>query len=273
MQVVFLTRYSFFGQSGWRSRASRDPGRLFDLERLKKRAYFFEKIALASLCSQQDQDFKLVLLSSEGLPQEHKSYLQQVCGDSLGDRAHVIFREPAPAGNRFRRYIRNHLTDDPMTLQVVLDDDDAVSTDFVKVMKAEAMAAETLFRTPEDYTYISQAQGISAVFENGTVSLTHRSVPFNTQGLGLLARTQSRRNPFFTAHKKIARRHPARVLYSQKPFYIRAVHDTNDSRAMNGTEHVTDQELPNVVERFPLLTGMFQDYKLTKAARAVHDVE
>ncbi|APX11809.1 glycosyltransferase [Tateyamaria omphalii] len=267
MQVVFQMRYSYFGKSGWRSRASRDPARLFSEERLSKRAYFFEKIALASLTSQQDEDFKLVLLSSEGLPDRHKTYLTEICNDMLGShRAHVIFRAPQKAGNCFRTYQHDALNSEDYTAQVVLDDDDAVSCDFVDVMRREALAMRSLFRTEDDYCYVSQAQGLSAVFDNDAYQLLHRTVPFNTQGLMLVARTRTRRNPFFTAHKRIAQRHPARAIYGNVPYFIRAVHDLNDSRTMFGDDLVQPEDMADVMTRFPLLNALLADHAPTALA-------
>ncbi|WP_147106213.1 glycosyltransferase [Tateyamaria sp. syn59] len=261
MQVVFQMRYSYFGKSGWRSRASRDPARLFSEERLKKRAYFFEKIALASLASQQDEDFKLVLLSSAGLPEQHKTYLTEICNDTLGaHRTHVIFRPPQKAGRCFRKHQHETLNTEDYTAQIVLDDDDAVSSDFVDVMRREALAMTSLFRAEDDYCYLSQAQGLSAVFDNGTCKLLHRTVPFNTQGLMLVARTQTQRNPFFTAHKRIGQRHPARAIYGRVPYFIRAVHDLNDSRTMFGDDLVQPDEMADVTARFPMLNALLADH-------------
>ncbi|KIC48452.1 glycosyltransferase [Tateyamaria sp. ANG-S1] len=261
MQIIFQMRYSYFGKSGWRSRASRDPERLFGEERLQKRSYFFEKIALASLAAQQDEDFKLILLSSAGLPDKQKTYLNEMCKDVLGDsRAHVIFRAPQRAGNCFRAYQHQVLNTEDYTAQIVLDDDDAVSSDFVDVMRREAMALQGLFQSDDEYCYVSQAQGLSVVFEDGECRLLHRTVPFNTQGLMLVARTLTRRNPFFTAHKRIPQRHPARVLYGQTPYYIRAVHDTNDSRSMFGEDVLEPQEIGDLSGRFPLLDTLLTEH-------------
>lgn len=263
MQVVFEMRYSYFGKSGWRSRASKDPNRLFDSERLKKRADLFEKIALASLSSQDDTDFKLVLLSSEGLPDGHKTYLKEMCNDVLGSqRAHVLFRRPEQAGTWFKKYLRNSLNDQEYTAQIVLDDDDAVSNDFVSVMRREALALQSLFENDEDYCYFSQAQGLSAVFESDRCQLLHRTSPLNTQGLMLVARTDTRRNPFFTAHKRLARNHPVRVIYGSTPYYIRAVHDTNDSRALHGEDVVSPEEIATYTARFPLLRNLIPEYEM-----------
>ncbi len=265
MQVIFQMRYSYFGQSGWRSHASRHPEALFSEERLARRAYFLERIALASLAVQSNVDFKLVVLSSQGMPKKAKTALVETCNDMIGaDRSHVIFRGPGHAGVRIRRYIHKHLNDAKDTLQVILDDDDAVSTDFVEVMRKEARLAQQTFKSEDDYCYLSQAQGLTADFAGDTVNLIHRTVPFNTQGLCLIGPTLTKRNPFFTAHKRLARNHPVRVLFGSEPYYIRAVHDTNDSRAMIGDKPVKDEELDAMIVRFPLLKNLLTENKRTE---------
>lgn len=168
------------------------------------------------------------------------------------------------AGNCFRSYLRDELNDMPYTAQAVLDDDDAVSIDFVDEMQREASMLKALFRTKDHYTFLSQAQGLAAVFDEGACSPLHRCVPFNTQGLVLAARTRTRRNAFFTAHKKLHRNHPSRAIYGHKPHYIRAVHDLNDGREMFGEDYVTDDEPPAMIGRFPPLRSLFRDYDLKR---------
>jgi hypothetical protein len=59
-----------------------------------------------------------------------------------------------------------------------------------------------------------------------------------------------------TAHKKIARRHPVRVIYDMVPSYIRAVHDTNDSRALHSPDTVNPDLMPDILKAFPLLAEL-----------------
>ena len=49
MQTLFLTRYSYFGKSDWRSNASNDPELLLDPARLEQRERLFEKDRAAVL--------------------------------------------------------------------------------------------------------------------------------------------------------------------------------------------------------------------------------
>lgn len=261
LQMIFQMRYSYFGQSGWRSPASKDQQLLFDPERLEKRAYYLEHIALASLAAQTDRDFKLVLLSSRGMPRRHKTFLREICADMLGpDRAEVIFRPPTRTAKCFVQHMRAQPGQAAYQLQTVLDDDDAVSSDFVAAMKTEARSAMTSFAAPEDYSFLSLARGLSAVFDGDRMTLWHRNSPFNNQGLTLLAPAGTRRSPFSVAHKKLARRHPARVIYGRKPFHIRAVHDSNDSKGLFGDRIVDDAEMAALIERFPLLERLREQH-------------
>lgn len=271
MHMIYEMRYSYFGRSGWKSAASTDKEQLFDEARLDTRHYFLEKIALRSLADQSDRDFGLIVLSSEDLPERHKARLQQVCGDMLGDRAHVIFRAPDSAGACFQRYRKATFTADPWTAQIVLDDDDAVSADFTARLRAEALAAKQLRAPGEEYCFLSHARGVTAVLRDGTMSLRHRVNAATNLGLACVAPTGSRRQPFGIAHKKILERRPVRVIYSRAPAYIRAVHDSNDSRAQYSDDIVQPEDMARMHEAFPLLKDLIADWPLAEAETPVEN--
>ena len=260
MRFIFLMRYSFFGKSDWRSAASRDANLLFNEERLRKRFYYFEKVALQSLRDQTNENFDLIVLGSKGMPEKHKNLLLEACNDTLGEkRAHVLFRAPDMAGNWFRRYNKKNLSDTDFRAQVILDDDDAVSSDFVETMRREALWAISDFNGPDPYVFLSQACGVSAVFKNNSLRLYNRNVASTALGLTLVSRSNSRRSPLFVAHKQLPIRHPIRVFHGQKPYYIRAIHDTNDSRAIVGDDPVDRSQLAKLEKRFPLLDALIAD--------------
>ncbi len=257
LQAVFQMRYSFFGKSGWRSGASRDKARLLDSQRLDKRFHYFRTMALPSLAAQSDRDFKLLLLTSEDLPEAHRTVLEELCHDTLGrDRCHILYRPPDGAGRWFQRYMRKKLNSHSHSVQIVLDDDDAVAADFVETVRREAEFAIAGFRADQDCTYLSYASGLTADFGPDGVRLLRREVPFTNLGLSLVAPTRTRKNPYMLAHKKVARRHPVRVTYDLRPYYIRSVHDSNDSRAHMGEEALPRTELPRLSTYFPWLGGL-----------------
>lgn len=263
MHTIYMMRYSFFGNSGWRAPSSKKAELLFDSARLDQRAYFAEKIALASLRDQSDKDFDLIILSSTLMPERHQKALTELAGDMLGHRAHVIFREPDAAGNWFQRYRRRHFKKHGYTSQVVLDDDDALAVDFNAILRDEAKAAMALRRPGQpEYVFLSHPRGITARFVDGQMTLLHRLVPATNLGLALVAPTGLRRNPFAIAHKKITERHPTRVVYSNEPQYIRALHDHNDSRGHFGDALVSEDQMPQMLAAFPLLQTLARDWSL-----------
>jgi len=197
MQVVIQTRFSFFGQSGWRSEASQNPEILFDPARLETRLRFFEHIALASLQHQTDPNFRIAVLSSTLMPDPFQTRLSELCHDVIGPRrADVMFRQPGSAGANFRRHVHNRCTATPHVAQVVLDDDDALSADFVEVCRAESTAAMALNRGKHDYCFLSFPKGASMELDNQTARLSGREVPMTNLGLTLVAPNRTKRNPF-----------------------------------------------------------------------------
>lgn len=261
MHMIYMMRYSYFGQSGWRSEAATNPDLLFAPQRLEERDYFLRKIALASLRDQTDEDFELIVLSSTLMPERYQTRLKEVCSDMLGKRAHVVFREPSSASVMFTRYRKRNFAKYPFSNQIVLDDDDAVAVDFTATLRAEAENAILL--RPEDgpdYVFISHPRGITARFEQGTMELMHRLVPATNLGLSVVAPTHTRRNPFAIAHRKILERRPVRVNYTMGPQYIRAVHGSNDSKAQYGTDMVSEEDMPRMLKAFPLLKDLGRDW-------------
>lgn len=263
MKIVFETRFSFFGQSGWRSPASKDPGMLFDPDRLEARLEMFERYTLASLVCQTDLDFQQVILSSQGLPEKYKSRLNALCGDVLGDRARVIYVEPMSAGQAFRNYIRRTYRGESHVAQVVLDDDDAVSHDFVMALRYQANSVICNPMTTDPATFISFPRGLSLGLEAGNPAwLSRRNVPFTNLGLAMVAPPAFPKNPYMTSHRKIGMRHANLVVGAHRPFYLRAVHDHNDSRAIASDEHLNAAEINAAFDYFPFLKGQFGPARL-----------
>ena len=136
MKLLFLTRFSFFGVSGWRSAASVDPDILLAPERLAGRFELFEKIAARSLASQSDLEFDWIVLSSKAMQKPDKDRLRAIVKSTPGPGTRkVLFREHMPAGKAFLQAIWRNFQADELLTTVVLDDDDALHTGFVKACK------------------------------------------------------------------------------------------------------------------------------------------
>lgn len=259
MQIIFQTRFSFIGNSGWQSEASSKPSILFEPKRLEKRFEYFEKITLQSLKDQSERDFSMVILSAHRLPDAYKTRLSDLCNDMLGEeRCKIIFNGWGVAGRVFRRHVHNHFSNKPDTpiAQVVLDDDDAVSNDFVEVCRVESCNAASRPLPAENPWYISFPRGYSMLLDDEKPRLKLQLTPYVNLGLTQVSPAGSGRNPYLISHKRIGLRRPTRLIDDQKPYYLRAVHSYNDSKVNKDFEH-EDVGVQSVVDRFPLLNNLY----------------
>lgn len=267
---IVQMRYSFFGQSGWRSDASQQKEILFASDRLEHRFRFLQQFAMQSLLDQEDQDFGLVILTSQELPRPHLMKLKEYVGDMLGDRAEVIPRKPSSAHRQFVRYNWANLPEEARVIQIVLDDDDALSTDYMGRIKSEARAIRDRIPESVEHFFISMSRGVSAVYRPGDTHprMYRREVPYTNLGLALVSPAWTRTSAYGIAHKKVARTHASFVYNDLRPYYIRCVHGANDSRAMvDEKSPVPDEEMGLLVERFPLLRQVLAPEQLQIAAQ------
>lgn len=267
MKVVFETRFSFFGQSGWKSEHAADPALLFDEDRLTQRTKYFEEVTLASLKGQTDRDFVHMVLSSTLMPETWQKRLRELCFDVLGkERCRILYRPPGSAGQILRNTV-GRLWGDQQVAQVVLDDDDAVSTDFVAAVRLYGGFAMKDPVNPKPYAFLSFPRGYTLGIEEGKLAwLSPRYVPYTNLGLALIAPGNTHRNPFMTSHKKIGERHPSLMVTHMRPFYLRAVHGLNDSRAHKSDDYLGEEEIGGVIPYFPWLAEHFPKAAAAAAA-------
>ncbi len=260
MELLYETRFSFVGKSGWQSEASQNPELLFAADRMERRFELFEKITLACLADQSDKDFKLVLLTAMMMPDAYAKRLEEMCFDVLGkDRTIILARPPRMAGRVFREYVQNSYAPETLISQVVLDDDDAVSFDFTEICKDEAYRALASDHDNDPNWFLSFARGKSLKVEDGKlVSLSDKHSPLVNLGLTLASRADSIKHPFLTKHLAIAHHHQSLVINTQRPFYLRTVHDFNDSRTPHKTNWLSDEEIAEVARYFPFLRDHFK---------------
>ena len=260
MDLLYQTRFSYVGQSGWKSDASKDKRLLFDPRRMRRRFELFEKITLASLARQTDPDFKLVLLTALSMPETYAKTLEHMCFDILGaDRVTILARPPRVAGKVFKSHTQTSFEPDQKVCQVVLDDDDAVSQDFTEVCKDESRRALLSDYDDDPTRFLSFARGKTLYVEDGKLTnLSDKHSPLVNLGLTLASRADTDKHPFLTSHLAIAHRHPSLVINTVRPFYLRTVHDHNDSRSPHKTEWLTPEEIADVAEYFPFLKEHFK---------------
>ena len=81
-------------------------------------------------------------------------------------------------------------------------------------------------------------------------------MPFTNLGLALLSRPDYRKNPFMTSHRRIGERQATRLIGAKRPFYLRAVHGLNDSRAIAAAERHAPHEVEGLIRHFPFMEGL-----------------
>lgn len=253
MKLLFLTRFSFFGVSGWRSEASTDLEKLLDPERLENRFNLFEKIAARSLAMQSDLDFDWILLSAKAMQKADKDRLRAIVKSTPGPGIRkVLFREHMPAGKAFLQAIWRNYQKTDLISTVVIDDDDALHSNFVAECKS-ACSQSWAERSPDaDHVLTSFPKGISLNLREGGCEFYERHVPFTNLGLSMTAPANSRHNLFAMSHKRAGKRRPSRIVETEHPVYLRTVHQSNDSQAMLGkdpkpvTESLVQHHFPGI---------------------------
>lgn len=259
VHIAFLIRFSYVGYSGWRSAEAQDPSKLLDPERLARRMSLFRHITVPSLAAQTDPNFHVFVLTAKGMPDKYKIRLRRLLTSRLGpDRCHILFRQPGRAAAHLKKAIKATFAPDDHVAQVVLDDDDAISKDFVHQLRQDCENISTDLTDPSDYRYVTYPKGLSMVMRAGSPQLYHRNQLCTNLGLTLLARSGFPKTPFCFAHKKIISRHPTHIVDTPGPWYVRTVHAHNDSQAHFAPAVLNAQEHENAKTRFPFLVSRRQ---------------
>lgn len=260
LPISVTTRFSFLGLSGWKSEPSRNPDLLFEESRLRGRLQLFETVALASLAAQTNPDFRLHVLTSDQMPGWALDRLHEISFAALGkDRVTIDAR---PEG-RARKYHRIHLEEtyrDRFIAQVVLDDDDGLSNDFMAVLRDKiGVAVEDGHLADTDARhFLTFPQGYGLVHSDGPTEIYRHSYKLINLGLTLLGR------PGRSIHAMVHQYDPIEIghtTYEDKPMFLRSVHDFNDSRVAvtDRWEKVPDWRTePEFQERFGYIAPVME---------------
>lgn len=251
--ILFITRFSFLGQSGWKSDISKDAELLFDPERLRRRIQLFQQITLPTLLAQTDQNFHHLVLSSSEMPDAAKQELKSVCKTALGDRCTVDFKPVGPA-RKFLRHFMVHKFQKQPVAQVVLDDDDGLACDFVETIRRDI---RELMAESELPVFVSYIGGYGLVNQGDGVKLFAHNYPFINLGLTMVSPAAAR-NILAISHKSAPQKSHHFRRRSPRMF-IRSVHEDNDSRVKVTERWVEQPEWPSdaeITDRFPYLTAI-----------------
>ncbi len=226
-QIYCHIRFSFFGQTDTRLKPQDHDAaqvQLYNETRMARRFFLFENMTLPSLRAQTDRDFKIVIMSSDIMPQRFQDRLRALTAQ---DRNVILdFSSRRNGAYAFRDHIEASLGEGFRKLAVHfrLDDDDALASTYIARLRALTynLSAGTHVTFPSGLTlFPAEAGG-----DQGAI-LPHRQFLIGL-GLAIVCGETFRKNPFQMMHGDVWQRWP---VVSDPSFgaYIRTHHHDNDT--------------------------------------------
>ena len=230
---LVITRFSYIGNSGWKLPPEDREKTLFDPARLALRLWLFEKITVASLLAQTDPNFHHYILTSDALPDWALVRLTAICSAAYPVDRFTI--DPQPIGNA-RKYLRHFMERKGLgahVVQIVLDDDDGLASDFIASVAEKLTLAEAdgSFTPGGACHYLSFSRGYGLVFSGENPydpQVFQHRYPFINLGLTMV--------DAITAPNILAINHLSApktagcVPFNGPAMFVRSVHAFNDSR-------------------------------------------
>lgn len=207
---------------------------LFDENRLKSRLKLFSSITLPSLLGQEvfikDNNVKLIIISSENLPEWNKEELNNLVMDHEWISTHYLPSKGTSLVQPVYDDLKSH-NEEVLYATIRLDDDDALSIDFFKEFSN--------FLIPSNIGYaISFGKGLCGFFdfENSQYyKVIDYYYPKLALGLGYinLFDGKSFKNKIKTifqagGHTKVDQYVPT-IVYSKNIMYLRTMYESSDS--------------------------------------------
>lgn len=220
---------------------------LFSPDRMELRLRVFERLCLRSIEKQSDQDFHLVVLTADALPEP---YLKRL--DHLVARLPNVTLLPVGPGNHYQMLRKGYDLVPPGTashrLLFRLDDDDAVDVDYIARNRRLAMGLIPLQGEKTPFV-LANNRGIylrkdrTSAGESAEIFDACERAPLSV-GAALVAPVGHQANPYRFNHRKYPQ-HWNTFSDISTPGFIRTIHGDNKSSPtqMGLTHKMTDQQL------------------------------
>ncbi|WBU63651.1 glycosyltransferase [Paracoccus aerodenitrificans] len=225
-QVFGYIRFSFLGRSDTRlsRRVSDDEERfriLYDPLRMEQRFYFFEKITLPSIRAQTDKDFRILVVSSEVMPDEYKQRLNSLTADI--PQIEVIYSSAEHVTYEINPRLKEMtagLTEN--TVHFRLDDDDAICSDMISLLRGCANRAR-------ENELLSFPRGFFLTMHDGKAHLLRKFEPYIAIAWAYVNKPGQIRSPYQGMHN-VAYQYVPSMLDPKPLAYIHVSHDASDTR-------------------------------------------
>ncbi len=255
VQVLGLCRFSVPSLGAFQSLPEEISDRraaLYDPARLGRRMIWFEHVLLPGVMLQSDPDFTLVLMLGPDLPEPFHSRIKALVAEVPQIR--IAYAPPGEHRAICAEAMRPHLAPQArLVAQFRLDDDDAISLNFVQRIRRDLALLDRL-QGKHGALALDYAKGFVLRDEAGRVT----AEPVLTQGWapGMVLALPPGLNKFVLdyPHHLIWKRMPVLSLVDQIMF-VRGAHDGNDSRILRFDRgfRVQATEIPRLLaERFAI---------------------
>ena len=204
MPVLGLLRFSFYGPTDTRQKhdSEADLAALYSPERMTERFHYFERIFLPSMRAQTDEEYRLVVISSQVMPKEYRDRLSDLLAGY--PQAEVHFAESLFLERVARPFITRSISESRMERSATfrIDDDDALSCHFVRRLREAAM------NVPE--RAVITFPSTLGIFRDsdGSLGIAPRSAFCIGSGLCRMNSPAYTRNPYHMMHGIVWKRFP-----------------------------------------------------------------
>lgn len=205
--IIGYCRFSWFGTSDTgRAITDIEAARsiLWNPERMAVRFHLFENIMLPSIRSQTDQDFTLVVLVSNELPDVFHNTLQRMVEGMRN--VEILATSKTEIGAALRPKIGEAVDQGGTSIHFRADDDDAMCSTYV-----ERLRRVDNKHNFEEGTAISFQRGVTAFLHENVAKHAVRLKGYDAQGLAFVVGESYRRNPFQVQHRRVGQRQPSYV--------------------------------------------------------------
>lgn len=229
MQVIGLCRFSYPAMGGFQVEHETTEERiayLYDTARMEERLRYFECICLPGLKAQTDPDFLFVILVGEAMPARWRARLEALVADF--PQARIVARAPGPHRKVCQEVINAMRDMRRPCLQFRHDDDDAVSVDFVALLRAAARDCAALTRA---HPMVGFDWNRGYILWPGPEGLQAEEAitPYWGVAQGMAVQAGEKLTVLNFMHSRIARFMPT-VTFTAPHAFVRSHNNFNDSR-------------------------------------------
>lgn len=241
VQMLGLCRFSYLGGRGFQvahdSLAARRAF-LYDPQRLARRWFWFQNVALPAWLAQKDPDFTLVVMTGPDLPEPWLGRLRGLAAVMPQLRLELV----APMEKHIDACMAAVAPHIDAGADVVghfrHDDDDAVAVDFIRDARRDFARMQPLWRQNGRLS-CDYARGAVLRAGQGGIAAEMRFIHNASAALTLFLPPDAGRCVLHFPHFKVNLSMPG-VTLAGKPMFVRMLHEDNDSGAV-GAGYALDE--------------------------------